>query len=254
LKSYVYYDGKGGLDIAGMKKSLKDAPTGSIFLLHACAHNPTGVDPTQAQWKELSSVIKEKNHFVLFDSAYQGFASGDPTRDAFPIRYFIEQGHKPVVCQSFAKNFGLYGERIGAFHVVAESTEEKERILSQLLIVVRPLYSNPPITGARLVSEILNEPTLSAEWHKEVKLMADRIISMREGLVKQLKESGSTRDWSHITSQIGMFCFSGLTAEQVEQLKNKWHVYMTKDGRISMAGLSSDKLRYLAEAIHDVTK
>jgi len=125
LKSYTYYDGKGGLDFAGMKKSLKDAPNGSLILLHACAHNPTGVDPTQDQWKELSTVIKEKNHFVLFDSAYQGFASGDPSRDAFPVRHFIEQGHKPVICQSFAKNFGLYGERIGAFHIVAEQQKKK---------------------------------------------------------------------------------------------------------------------------------
>jgi len=237
-----------------MKKSLKDAPNGSLILLHACAHNPTGVDPTQDQWKELSTVIKEKNHFVLFDSAYQGFASGDPSRDAFPVRHFIEQGHKPVICQSFAKNFGLYGERIGAFHIVAESTEEKERILSQLLIIIRPMYSNPPVAGARLVAEVLNDAALTKEWHSEVKLMADRIISMRDGLVTQLKQAGSTRDWSHITSQIGMFCFSGLTAAQVETLKTKWHVYMTADGRISMAGVSSDKLKYLADAIHDVSK
>jgi len=254
LKSYTYYDGKGGLDFQGMKKSLKDAPNGSIILLHACAHNPTGVDPTQDQWKELSTVLKEKNHFILFDSAYQGFASGDPTRDAFPVRHFIEQGHLPVVCQSFAKNFGLYGERIGAFHIVTDSTEEKERLLSQLLIIIRPMYSNPPITGARLVAEILNDPELSKEWYKEVKLMADRIISMRQGLVKSLKDAGSKRDWSHITSQIGMFCFSGLTPEQVETLKTKWHIYMTKDGRISMAGVYSDKVKYLADAMHDVTK
>lgn len=254
LKSYVYYDGKGGLDIAGMKKSLQDAPNGSLILLHACAHNPTGVDPTQEQWKEISAVCKQKGHFILFDSAYQGFASGDPSRDAFAIRHFIEQGHKPLICQSFAKNFGLYGERIGALHIVGESVEEKERLLSQLLIIVRPMYSNPPISGARLVAEILNDPALAAEWHTEVKLMADRIIQMRELLVKNLKELGSTRNWSHITTQIGMFCFSGLTADQVELLKTKWHVYMTKDGRISMAGVSSDKCRYLAEAIHDVTK
>jgi len=237
-----------------MKKSLNDAPNNSLILLHACAHNPTGVDPTQSQWKDLSTVCKQKNHFLLFDSAYQGFASGDPSRDAFPVRHFIEQGHKPVVCQSFAKNFGLYGERIGAIHVVGETTEEKEKLLSQLLIIIRPMYSNPPITGARLVAEVLNDAALAKEWHSEVKLMADRIISMREGLVKQLKLAGSTRDWSHITSQIGMFCFSGLNADQVELLKNKWHIYMTKDGRISMAGVFSDKLKYLADAIHDVSK
>jgi len=116
------------------------------------------------------------------------------------------------------------------------------------------MYSNPPISGARLVTEVLTDAALSKEWHTEVKLMADRIISMREGLVKHLKQAGSTRDWSHITSQIGMFCFSGLTSAQVETLKTKWHIYMTADGRISMAGVSSDKVKYLADAIHDVTK
>jgi len=254
LKSYTYYDGKGGLDFEGFKKDLRAAPDHSIVLLHACAHNPTGVDPSPQQWKELSKIFLQKGHFPLIDAAYQGFASGDPVKDALPIRYFLDDGHQILVCQSFAKNFGLYGERIGALHIVSGSEEETKRILSQLLIIIRPMYSNPPIYGARVIAEILNDKELSKEWSREVKLMADRIISMRTQLVDQLKKIGSKRDWSHITNQIGMFCYSGLTADQVKTLKEKWHVYMTNDGRISMAGVSSDKVKYLAEAIHDVSK
>jgi len=254
LKSYTYYDGKGGLDFEGFKKDIRAAPDHSVILLHACAHNPTGVDPSPQQWKELSKIFLQKGHFPLIDSAYQGFASGDPVKDALPIRYFLDDGHQILVCQSFAKNFGLYGERIGALHVVSGSVEETQKILSQLLILIRPMYSNPPIYGARVIAEIFNDKDLSKEWAREVKIMADRIISMRQQLVEQLKKLGSKRDWSHITNQIGMFCYSGLTADQVKTLKEKWHVYMTSDGRISMAGVSSDKVKYLAEAIHDVSK
>jgi len=212
------------------------------------------VDPTPAQWKELSKIFKEKEHFPFFDAAYQGFASGDPVKDALPIRQFLDDGHQLLVCQSFAKNFGLYGQRVGALHFVADTVENTSKILSQLLIVIRPMYSNPPVYGARLIAQILNDKDLAKEWSQEVKLMADRIISMRQQLVSNLKEIGSKRDWSHITNQIGMFCFSGLNAEQVNSLKEKWHIYMTSDGRISMAGVSSDKVKYLAEAIHDVSK
>jgi len=254
LSSYKYYDGKGGLDFQAMKDDLNNAPSKSILLLHTCAHNPTGVDPTTSQWRELSKLCKEKNHFTLFDTAYQGFASGDPTKDIFGLRTFIDDGHNPIVCQSFAKNFGLYGERIGGLHIVTSNKDERDRVLSQLLILVRPMYSNPPVHGARVVSTILQDPELSKEWYKEVKVMADRIISMREKLVKGLKEAGSKRDWSHITNQIGMFCFTGLKPEHVERLTNEYHIYLTKDGRISMAGLTSDRVNYLAQAIHDVTK
>jgi len=252
--TYKYYDGKGGLDFAGFKGDLAGLPDQSLILLHACAHNPTGVDPTQAQWKELSEVCLKKKHLVFFDCAYQGFASGDPTRDAFAVRHFLEKGINVVVAQSFAKSFGLYGERVGALHIVSASAEETERIMSQLLITIRPMYSNPPLFGARIVATILGDAKLSALWHKEVKLMADRIISMRTQLVQNLKELGSTRDWSHITNQIGMFCYSGLTPEQVDRLKNEYHIYMTSNGRISMAGVFSSKVKYLADAIHAVTK
>jgi aspartate aminotransferase len=253
-KAYKYYDGKGGLDFQGMKADIEAAPSGSLFCFHACAHNPTGVDPNQAQWTELSKVVKAKGHYVLFDSAYQGFASGDPVRDAFAVRQFIKDGHEVAVCQSFAKNFGLYGERVGAFHVVSESEQKKEELLSQLLILVRPMYSNPPIYGSKVIQAILEDPKLKETWHKEVKVMADRIINMRQLLVKNLKDVGSKRDWSHITNQIGMFCYSGLSPEQVDKLKDEYHVYMTRNGRISMAGVTSSTVRYLAESIHAVSK
>jgi len=252
--TYKYYDGKGGLDFAGLKNDVLSAPKKSIFLFHACAHNPTGVDPTQDQWRELAKLCKQQEHVVLFDCAYQGFASGNPDRDAFSLREFTNSGINILATQSFAKSLGLYGERIGAFHVVTASEAEKEKVFSQILILIRPSYSNPPLFGARLVTHVLTNPELKTLWDKEVKEMADRIIQMREQLVSNLKSLGSKRDWSHITTQIGMFCYSGLSPEQVAKLTEKWHIYMTSNGRISMAGVFSSRVAYLAEAIHDVTK
>jgi len=255
VKHYRYYDkAVNGLQWQGLIDDINSAPSKSIILLHACAHNPTGQDPTLDQWKELEKHIKAKEHLVLFDCAYQGFASGDPERDVAAVRYFVEQGHPIVLCQSFAKNFGLYGQRIGAVSFLTSSPEEAIKVESQLKILVRPMYSNPPKQGAKIVSTILNNPELTAQWRKEVKGMADRIITMRERLVNGLKEAGSTRDWSHITDQIGMFCFSGLSPEQVDRLASEFHIYMTKNGRISMAGVTSHNVDYLAQAIHQVTK
>lgn len=252
---YRYYDNKNiALDFDGLVEDLRKADNGSAVLLHACAHNPTGVDPTPEQWRALSQVFKEKEHFPFFDMAYQGFASGDTNADAYAVRYFVEQGHQIALCQSFAKNMGLYGERAGVFSLVTESAEETKRVDSQLKIIIRPLYSNPPIHGARLAAEILNDGGLKAQWLDEVKLMADRIISMRALLKKNLEDLGSKRDWSHVTSQIGMFCYTGLTAEQVDTLAKEYSVYLTRDGRISIAGITSSNVARLAEAIYAVTK
>lgn len=183
----------------------KSMPEKSIVLLHACAHNPTGVDPTPEQWIEISNIMKEKQLFPFFDMAYQGFASGDTTRDAFAVRHFVSGGHQVALCQSFAKNMGLYGERVGAFSLVTADPEEKARVESQLKIVVRPMYSNPPIHGARIAGTILNKEDLYTEWLAEVKHMADRIISMRHRLYDNLVAQGTPGEWSHIKSQIGMF-------------------------------------------------
>ncbi|KAA1139023.1 aspartate transaminase aat1 [Puccinia graminis f. sp. tritici] len=243
-----------GSDSAPLKEG-RNAPDRSIILLHACAHNPTGVDATQEQWKQIAQVIKEKGHFSFFDMAYQGFASGDVDRDAFAPRYFVSQGLDIVLSQSFAKNMGLYGERVGAFSVVCSSPEEKSKVESQVKILVRPMYSNPPVHGARIAGTILSDPALYKQWLGEVKLMADRIIGMRTALYDTLvNELGSQRNWDHIKSQIGMFCFAGISPEQVEQMTKNHHVYMTKDGRISMAGVTPHNVKNLAKALHDVTK
>ncbi|KAK4460115.1 pyridoxal phosphate-dependent transferase [Cladorrhinum samala] len=253
VKTYAYYNKETiGLDFAGLLKDVKAAPNGSAFLFHACAHNPTGVDPTPEQWKEIEAAVKEKGHFAFFDMAYQGFASGDIHKDAFAVRYFVEQGHNIALAQSFAKNMGLYGERIGAFSIVCADAEEQKRVDSQVKILVRPLYSNPPIHGARIAAEILNTPALYDQWLLEVKEMADRIITMRALLKENLEKLGSKHDWSHITSQIGMFAYTGLTPEQMDKLAKEHSVYATKDGRISVAGITSENVGRLAEAIFKV--
>lgn len=254
-EQYTYYDRENiSLNFEGMLADIESAPEGTIVVLHACAHNPTGVDPTPEQWRKISEVVKKKGHFPFFDMAYQGFASGDTAKDAYAVRHFVEQGHQVALCQSFAKNMGLYGERVGAFSLVCESPEEKARVDSQLKILIRPIYSNPPIHGARIASEILNNPELKQQWLDEVKGMADRMISMRHLLRKHLEELGSKHDWSHVTSQIGMFCFTGLKPEQVDRLAQEFSVYGTRDGRISISGITSSNVKRLAEAIHEVSK
>ena len=205
IKQYKYYNKETiGLDFDGMIADLRSAPSKSMVLLHACAHNPTGVDPTQDQWQQISQVMKEKEHLPFFDMAYQGFASGDTDQDAYPVRLFVQEGHQIVLSQSFAKNMGLYGERVGAFSVVCESKEEKQRVDSQIKILVRPLYSNPPVHGARIASEILNDSSLNKQWLSEVKGMADRIIEMRALLKQNLKDLGSKQNWDHITNQVSI--------------------------------------------------
>ncbi|KAK0634294.1 pyridoxal phosphate-dependent transferase [Bombardia bombarda] len=253
VEKYAYYNKDTiGLDYEGMVADINSAPDGSIFLFHACAHNPTGVDPTPEQWKEIEAAVKAKGHHAFFDMAYQGFASGNIHTDAFAVRHFVAEGHNITLSQSFAKNMGLYGERIGAFSVVCADAEERKRVDSQVKILVRPMYSNPPIHGARIAAEILNTPALYDQWLIEVKGMADRIITMRALLKDNLEKLGSKHDWSHITSQIGMFAYTGLTPEQMDQLAKEHSVYATRDGRISVAGITSENVSRLAEAIFKV--
>eukprot|EP00730_Choanoeca_flexa_P010617 TRINITY_DN1912_c0_g1_i1.p1 TRINITY_DN1912_c0_g1~~TRINITY_DN1912_c0_g1_i1.p1 ORF type:complete len:429 (+),score=86.66 TRINITY_DN1912_c0_g1_i1:79-1365(+) len=256
VEKYRYYDSSTcGLDINGLLEDLSTKPApGSAVILHACAHNPTGVDPTQEQWKEIAHVCKERQLQPLFDMAYQGFASGDSDRDAWALRYFVDQGFQPVLTQSFSKNMGLYGERVGLLSVVTDSPEEAAAVESQIKIIIRPMYSNPPIHGARVAAKVMSDPALNDEWLVELKGMADRINTMRSQLKSLLEEEGSVHDWSHITNQIGMFCYTGLTPQQVEAITAEHHVYLTKDGRISMAGVSSDNVAHLAYSMHSVTK
>jgi aspartate aminotransferase len=184
--------------------------------------------------------------------AYQGFASGNVDRDAFALRHFVQEGHNVCLAQSFAKNMGLYGERVGAFSVVAASPEEQKRIDSQIKILVRPMYSNPPIHGARIAAHILGDSKLYPQWLGEVKEMADRIITMRALLKDNLEKLGSAHDWSHITSQIGMFAYTGLEPELMDKLAKEYSVYATRDGRISVAGITTGNVGRLAEAIYKV--
>lgn len=242
-----------GLDFDGMIQSLESAAEGSIIVLHACAHNPTGVDPTQDQWRKIAQVIRSKKHFPFFDTAYQGFASGDLARDSWAIRYFVEQGFELCIAQSYAKNFGLYGQRAGCFHFITSPGSDAEstvaRVASQLAILQRSEISNPPAYGARIVSLVLNDPELFAEWERNLKTMSGRIIDMRKALRAKLEELGTPGTWNHITDQIGMFSFTGLTEAQVLKLRNDSHVYMTKNGRISMAGLNTKNVEYFAKAV-----
>lgn len=258
-KTYPYFskDTK-GLDFEGMIGTIESAPEGSIILLHACAHNPTGVDPTQDQWKKIAEVIRSKRHFPFFDTAYQGFASGDLARDGWAIRYFVEQGFELCIAQSYAKNFGLYGERAGCFHFVTAPSSDAEstigRISSQLAILQRSEISNPPAYGARIASTCLNDPALFAEWEANLRTMSGRIKEMRTALRSKLEELGTPGTWNHITDQIGMFSFTGLTEEQVLKIREDSHVYMTKNGRISMAGLNTNNVEYFAKAVDKVVR
>ena len=252
---YRYYSrATNRLDLEGLLEDIRQADEGSIILLHACAHNPTGCDPTKEQWKMIADVIEEKNHVVFFDSAYQGFASGDAEKDAFALRYFVQERQLPVMlAQSFAKNFGLYGERCGTLSIVCADADEKARILSQLKMIIRPMYSSPPRHGSSLVKTVLSDEALTEQYYQECASMADRILQMRTLLVEKLKAAGSAHDWSHVTQQIGMFAFTGMTAEMCDTLTEKYAIFLTRDGRISLAGLNDGNAEYVAKAIHEVT-
>jgi len=252
FKSYRYWDEKSrGLNIEGMLADISASPMGSIIMLHAAAHNPTGVDPTEEQWKRIATACHANANIVWFDSAYQGFASGCLDKDAFAARYFADHGAPMITSQSFAKNFGLYGERIGTFTVVCGKKEKVPAVMSQLDVIIRNLYSNPPKHGANIVKVVLKDAALTQEWRDELKIMSGRIINMRKALFDELKRLGTPGDWSHITSQIGMFSYTGLNVKQCENMINKHHVYMLKNGRVSMAGVTTKNVGYIAQAIDE---
>ncbi|KAG6484947.1 hypothetical protein ZIOFF_053472 [Zingiber officinale] len=264
VKTYRYYDPKTrGLNFQGLLEDLNMAPSGAIVLLHACAHNPTGVDPTLDQWEQIRRLMRSKSLLPFFDSAYQGFASGNLDADAQSVRMFVADGGECLMAQSYAKNMGLYGERVGALSIVCESADVAVKVESQLKLVIRPMYSNPPIHGASIVATILKDSSVDKayvflcflremyhEWTIELKAMANRIISMRQQLFNALSARGTPGDWSHIIKQIGMFTFTGLNKEQVSFMTREYHIYMTSDGRISMAGLNTKTIPHLADAIH----
>lgn len=243
-----------GLDFDGVIKTLEAAPVKSIVLLHACAHNPTGVDPTQEQWKVIADVMEKKQLYPFFDSAYQGFASGDLEKDAWAVRYFVSRGFELILCQSFAKNFGLYGERAGCLHMVSRDPETAKKVMSQLQILQRSEISNPPAYGARIASIVLNDKALFAEWESNLKEMAGRIQKMRSALYDTLVKLDTPGTWNHIVDQIGMFSFLGLSVKQCDVLVKDYHIYLTKNARISIAGLNSSNVTYVAESISKVVK
>ncbi|XP_078428182.1 aspartate aminotransferase, cytoplasmic [Wolffia australiana] len=251
VKTYRYYDpATRGLNFQGLLEDLGAAEPGAIVLLHACAHNPTGVDPTPDQWEQIRQLMRSKGLLPFFDSAYQGFASGSLDADAHSVRLFVADGGELLMAQSYAKNMGLYGERVGALSIVCKAADVASKVESQLKLVIRPMYSSPPIHGAAIVATILRDSELYNEWTVELKAMADRIISMRTELQEALLTKGTPGDWSHILKQIGMFTFTGLNPDQVAFMRSQYHIYMTSDGRISMAGLSSRTVPHLANAIH----
>lgn len=252
---YRYWNAAGrDLDLAGMLADIGDAPDGSVMLLHAAAHNPTGVDPTKEQWDQIMELCKQKKHLCWFDSAYQGFATGDLEIDAYAMRKFADSGLPLLLSQSFAKNFGLYGERIGTFSVVCGAPQQVTSVMSQLDIIIRNLYSNPPKHGANIVKTVLSDPALYQEWRDELLAMSKRIQDMRAMLYEELVRLGTPGSWTHITSQIGMFSFTGLNPAQAKAMVEKHHIYMLGNGRVSMAGVTSGNVKYIAQAIDDVVR
>nr|UDB72873.1 cytoplasmic aspartate aminotransferase [Hemiscorpius lepturus] len=251
-RTYRYWDAENrNLDFEGMIEDMKNAPEDSVFILHACAHNPTGIDPTEEQWKQIADVMKEKKLFPFFDCAYQGFATGKLEQDRKAVCLFDSLGFELLCAQSFAKNFGLYNERVGNLTFVVSDTSPIANIRAQVTLLVRGNYSNPPCHGARIVARVLGDNELFEEWKGHIVTMSGRIIEMRKALYKKLKELQTPGTWNHIINQIGMFSYTGLTQTQVQHLVQSFHIYLPKDGRISICGLNTTNVEYVASAIHE---
>ena len=251
---YAYYDPQThGLNLQGMLDSIKALPAGSIVVLHACCHNPTGVDPTPAQWQQIIAAVKDGGHVPFLDIAYQGFGDG-LTEDAAAVRGFVDAGLTCLISTSFSKSFSLYGERIGALTVVTGSVDEAKRVLSQVKRVIRTNYSNPPTFGGAVVAEVLNSPELFAMWEAELADMRSRIKSMREQLVAKLKAAGIETNFDFVLEQKGMFSYSGLKPEQVDALREQHGIYAVGSGRICVAALNSGNIDTVANAVAAVLK
>ncbi|AUB87880.1 amino acid aminotransferase [Vibrio anguillarum] len=246
---YSYYNAETkDKDFAAMLTDLEQAQAGDIVLLHGCCHNPTGIDPTDKEWETLAKLVADKGLLPLFDFAYQGFAKG-VEEDAQGLRTFAKYNKEILVASSFSKNFGLYNERVGAFTIVAGSTDVAETAFSQIKAIIRSIYSNPPAHGAAVVTYILNNAELRAEWENEVTEMRERIQEMRELFVTTLKAEGVKADFSFIERQNGMFSFSGLNKEQVARLKDELAIYIVGSGRISVAGMTKSNMGPLCRGI-----
>jgi aromatic-amino-acid transaminase len=252
VEAYPYYDAsKRGIDFAGMLAALQGAPAGTIVVLHACCHNPTGYDISAAQWDEVIAAVKSRNLVAFLDMAYQGFGHGI-AEDGAVIGRFVAAGLSILVSTSFSKSFSLYGERVGALSVLCQDKPEADRVLSQLKITIRTNYSNPPTHGGAIVAAVLGTPELRAQWEQELAEMRVRIKQMRHKLVDGLKAAGVKQDMGFITSQIGMFSYSGLSKDQMVRLRNEFGVYGTDTGRMCVAALNSKNIDHVCASIAQV--
>lgn len=252
VASYPYYDAAGKqLAFDEMTSALEQVPAGDAVLLHACCHNPTGIDPTPEQWSQLAELARKAGFLPFFDFAYQGLGDG-LEEDARGLRRFCDAGCEMLVASSFSKNFGLYNERVGALTLVAADADAAQRAFSQLKLCVRTSYSNPPSHGGAIVTTILGDPELRKMWESEVRAMCERINGMRELFVETLRGLGVKQDFSFIARQKGMFSFSGLTPEQVDALREKNAIYIVRSGRINVAALTSGNIETVCKAIAGV--
>jgi aromatic-amino-acid transaminase len=250
--SYPYYDAATrGLNFAGMCSALRAAPAGTIIALHACCHNPTGVDMTIEQWREVARICKAQGLVPMMDIAYQGFGEGVEA-DAAAVRLFAAEGLSFFVASSFSKSFSLYGERVGALTIVTGSSDEAARVLSQLKRVIRTNYSNPPTHGGSIVAAVLADPKLRALWEEELAEMRNRIKAMRKALVDGMQARGVKGDFSYVLKQNGMFSYSGLTPAQVDRLRNEFGIYAVSTGRVCVAALNSRNIDYVCDALAKV--
>ena len=249
IREYHYYDAeRKALDWDNLIADLSNANEGDVVLFHGCCHNPTGIDPTPEQWKQLAELSIKNGWLPLFDFAYQGLANG-LNEDAIGLRTFAANHKELLVASSFSKNFGLYNERVGAFTLVAENADIAATALTQVKSIIRTLYSNPASHGGATVATVLNDPQLRQEWENELTEMRERIKKMRHLFVQLLKEYGAKQDFGFIMEQNGMFSFSGLTPEQVDRLREEFAIYAVRSGRINVAGITEDNIRYLCESI-----
>jgi aspartate/tyrosine/aromatic aminotransferase len=250
VEAYPYLDATGrGLDFPAMLAGLEQIPAGDVVLLHACCHNPTGIDPAPEQWQRIARVVHERDLLPLVDFAYQGFGDG-LDRDAAGLRALAQPGRELLVCSSFSKNFGLYGERVGALTLVAADADAAQRALSQVRVSIRTNYSNPPTHGAAIVAAVLSDPVLRQQWEQELAAMRERIHKMRRLFVATMKQKAPQHDYSFLIDQKGMFSFSGLTNLQVDELRSKHSVYVVGNGgRINVAGMSEGNMDALCTAI-----
>jgi aspartate/tyrosine/aromatic aminotransferase len=255
VRKYRYYDAaRLSLDSEGMCADLSAAPPGAIVLLHTSGHNPVGFDPSVSDWERLAELCKEKDLLPFFDNAYQGYTSGSLEEDAFSVRFFAAQGLELLCACSFAKNMGLYGERIGALHAVVSSPLEVQSLISQFQAIIRPMYSSPPSHYARVAGLILSDPALFDAWQVELQRMAGRIQRMRELFLEALTRHACPGEWGHMARQRGMFGFTGLKKEHVAALKKEYSIYMLDNGRISLSGLNESNVDYVVRAFAHVLR